>query len=138
MLFVVTKSHLTFVWCWVHVTMVIHDFRDARRQWSLCHPWLLFTLTTDGYANQTGIIVCLLPLHYQHMSLNVRYHISYQDKWQAQHPTPPRWHLLPCSSLSPRLSADCGKVVSLQHILIGDDATSGLCGSGQAMKSQLS
>lgn len=66
-LFVVSKSHRTVVWLWVQVTMVIHDFRDARMQLSLCYPWLLFTFTTDGHANQTVISVCLLPLHFQHI-----------------------------------------------------------------------
>lgn len=65
-LFVVSKSHRT-VWLWIQVTMVIHDFRDARMQLSLCYPWLLFTFTTDGHANQTVISVCLLPLHFQHI-----------------------------------------------------------------------
>lgn len=114
-------------YCLVLVTMVIHDFKDARMQ--TFKPLVVYycTFTTDGYANQTVISVCLLLLHFQHIDIGspLLHSLSKQMPGTLScHPTPPLWHLLPCLPLLLHLSsAHCGSVVSLRHNHSGNGAT---------------
>lgn len=124
-LFVVSKSHRTVVWLWVQVTMVTRDFRDARMQLSLCCPWLLFTFTTDGHANQTVISVCLLPHALPtYTSLNVAYHISFWDKCQGHHRHTTQ--LLPCDTCCHVSHCYCAPAVQTV-------AASPVCGTSRAV-----